>query len=316
MSQISRRSLLGAGVAGAVTVASAPPTSAATPRWPGHKPGKCYLGFATRSPLQRELDRVGSIGVRRHFYQWSIGPYEKRRIADDHAARRIPWVSFQPPSGNASTWRAIGNGQYDAEIRRRARAYAEFNKPIIVTFHHEPTEEGRSGDLPLQFRRAWCRVHDVMKDETNLRNVVSVPIIGEFTFNPWNRKDDPDDWVRPDVLSRCHFFGTDLYQNPSGEGLGVRLERIRDHLRNMGYGQKMIGIGEIGATGRWGPSAETWWRRQWNWVSNNTDKVGVISYYHNPAGTPSKPTWRLDQTSGLLDAFRRSVRSSVASARL
>ncbi|OLT16599.1 hypothetical protein BJF80_04350 [Serinicoccus sp. CUA-874] len=272
--------------------------------------------MSTNGDIAREVRKTGAIGVHRHYYQWSFGRGERSTIANDHANRRIPWVSFKPPGGGTNGWKQIANGQHDSAIRARARGYASYSRPIIVTFHHEPAEEARSSrDLPRQWRRAFCRIHDLMQDETNLRNVVFVPIIGDYTFNPWNKRDRPEDWATPDVVRRSGFFGLDLYQNQSGDGLDERIGRVREHLADAGYPNKMVGLGETGVALKFrNPSAVTWWQRQWQWASRNTDKIGVISYF-NSNNNPSRPDWRLSESAAKLRAFRDSL-SSWRSCRL
>lgn len=337
MSHISRRSLLrhggaltlGGAIAGhaGIDLAKAPemvplPPSdpkpfvgnarLAAPAWRGHQPGKIYLGMSTNGDISEDVRRTGAIGVHRHYYQWSFGRRERSTISSDHRLGRLPWISFKPPGG-ASSWKQIGDGRYDAAIRERARGYAAFSEPVIVTFHHEPAEEARSSrDLPRQWRRAFCRIHDVMQDETGLRNVAFVPIIGDYTFNPWNKKDRPGDWATPDVVSRSAFFGLDLYQNQSGEGYAERIGRVREHLADAGHPSKMVGLGETGVAMKFAnPSAVTWWRTQWDWSSRNTDKIGVISYFNSNV-KPSRPNWRLTEHSSKLAAYRTSLSSSKA----
>lgn len=310
MTDISRRSLLQftGGALGAAAFASAPVSAAhaATPQWPGHKPGRIYLGFSAQY-FSTTLARTGPVGLYRTYYRWSWSDGERRRITSDHAAGRIPWVSFKPPGKGRDTWRAIANGRYDADIRRRARGYASVNKPVIVTFNHEPQND--DPNYGADFSRAWCHIHDVMKRETNLENIVSVPIIGDWTFNPINRRMDHRDWVTTPMLNRCGFLGIDLYQNRSGDGYGERLGRVLNHMARLGHPKKMVGLGETGACNGYSISGAEWWRRQWAWSANNTDKICAISYFNSRRHNNSGNNWLLWETNAKLTEYRRGLNS-------
>lgn len=311
MTDISRRSLLqltgGAFAGAALSTAPVGTASAATAQWPGHKPGRIYLGFSTEK-FSETLRRTGPVGLYRTYYRWSWSEGERRRIQNDYANNRISWVSFKPPGQGRSVWRAIASGRYDADIRRRARGYASLSGPVIVTFNHEPQND--DPNYGADFSRAWCRIHDVMKNETNLKNVASVPIIGEWTFNPINRRMDPKDWVTRDMLNRCDFLGIDLYQNRSGDGYDERLGRVLNHMSKLGHSQKMVGLGETGARNGWSVSGATWWREQWNWAARNTDKIGAISYFNSLRNNSLGGNWRLWETDAKLAEYRRGLNSS------
>jgi hypothetical protein len=110
-------------------------------------------------------------------------------------------------------WRSIAAGKYDAPLRARARSYLTLPKPVIVTFHHEPSNDGTEAE-GADFAAAWCHIHDVFKAEGALSTVAFAPIAADFLFNPRNSR-NPGHWVTADVLSRVNdhsFLGIDLYQ--------------------------------------------------------------------------------------------------------
>lgn len=331
MMMLNRRSLVKAVGAAALAAPFAHSAVAATsshgprlpsranlhsPAWPGHRVGQVYLGVhAHADDLDRTLEDTGPVGVHRTFYQWDVSNREVSTITSDHASRRLPWVSFKPPGGTWHAWEAIGNGQYDEDIRARARVYAEFAQPIIVTFHHEPTDDAPSQGAA--FSKAWCRIHDVMADETALQNVVSVPITTDWIFDDWNKQDDPREWATPEVLDRCHFFGVDTYQQPSQRGNEERVGPLLDYLDSRGHGDKMVGIGETGATDDLpGKSGAEWWQEQWAWAEQNADRVGVISYYNYVHPRNSQYNWSLWQSQSKLSAFQDSLASPIAATSL
>lgn len=312
---LSRRDLLrftslaavGAGVGVGGLTATSSPARAGT-GWPGNQSGRIYLGCSAQD-FNATLSRTGPVGLHRTFHQWS-GSTEAKAIADDHAANRLPWVSFKPPSSPPGGWTAIASGHYDNDIRARARRYAGLSKPVIATFNHEPHTDSGS---PSDFAAAWCRVHDIMASETGLKNVASVPIAGEWIFNPVNRRNEPGDYVTSGVLARCSFLGLDLYQNRSGGGFAERVGRVISWLNSQGYPNKMVGIGETGCTEDYGsPSGAQWWTDSWNWAVANRDRIAAISYFNSLHNNNSGNNWLLWQSTSKLAAFQASLRSSTA----
>ena len=284
---------------------------AAPVQWPGHKPGYIYLGVSSQSNIEATVSRTGALGLQRTYYKWNDGTREDRNIRADHAARRLPWVSFKPPSSNPGGWDAVASGRHDADIRARARRYAGHSGPVVVTFNHEPHND--STGSPGDFAAAWCHIHDVMKSETGLQNVVSVPIIGDWVFNPTNRKDDPQDYLTAAVLDRCHFLGLDTYQNRSGQGYDVRMGRVLDFLDDRGHPTKMVGLGETGATEAFGsPSGAAWWNASWGWAEANRQRVAAVSYFNSLHNNNSGNNWLLWESTAKLNAFRASLASPWA----
>ena len=187
----------------------------------------------------------------RTYYQWDDGSREDRNIKADHAAGRMPWISFKPQSTRSGGWAAIASGKHDADIRARARRYANLSKPVIVTFNHEPHNDNTGS--PADFAKAWSRIHDVMKNETGLKNVMSAPILGEWEFSPINRNGDPGAYparVRPRPLPlRGHG------PLPEQDRRGLRRPPgpyILNWLDKRGHSDKAVGVGETGCTNDFG----------------------------------------------------------------
>lgn len=278
--------------------------------FPGHRPGLTYLGISSPETIESREKVLGRLGVQRSFYQWTGGTGEDRTIRADHAAGRLPWISFKPPTG-APSWAAVGGGSYDGDIRVRARRYAGYSKPVVVTFHHEPTNDSSDG---AAWSRAFVRIHDVMKAETGLKNVAFAPIVGEWAFNPKSRSTTTTPaFLTPAVLDRMAFLGIDCYQNSSGEGYDVRLGRVLAWLNASGHSDAMIGIGETGATDTFrNVTAVQWWERQWAWVARNSARVPVVSYFDSPLNSKATVAWPLQESAGKLAAYKRSLASSTS----
>jgi hypothetical protein len=311
--QVLKLGSLAVAVAAAPTALTSSLAAGATPavsgEWTGHKPGKIYLGNSGPN-FDQSLAMTGAIGLHRTYYTWSGGTAETHNITKDHAAARLPWISFSPPSSAPGGWAAVASGRFDADIRARARRYATYAKPVIVTFNHEPHTS--NAGTPAQFSAAWSHIHDVMKSETSLKNIVDVPIIGDWCYNPTNKNGHPEGYITQAVLSRCAFLGVDLYQNKVGDGYQVRLGRIISWLDAQGHSEKMVGLGETGATNGFGtPNAVSWWTAGWTWAAAHTSRVCAISYFNSLRGN-LKQNWALNESSAKLAAFKASLTSSTA----
>jgi hypothetical protein len=283
-------------------------SNAGSGRWPGHAPGKIMLGLSS-ADFAGSVSRTGPVGLHRTYYNWGDAG-EDRTIRADHASGRLPWISFKPPGGT-ETWSAIASGSYDADIRARANRYAGYAKPVISTFHHEPTND--AGD-PAAFAAAYVRIYDVMDAETGLKNVTFAPIIGDWEFNPRNKDGQPGAYLTSPVLERIPFMGVDLYQNSSNDGFDKRLSRIIDWLEYRGVADPMVGIGETGCCLSEDPRPEAWLQANWDWATANTDKIGAISYFDSTRNSKDAHVWRLDETPAKLSTYKKHLTSSKSAS--
>ena len=201
---------------------------------------------------EKESSLGQSYGVHRTYKQWNNWSGVAKEIQRDHAAGRLPWVSFKPPLQGAAGWSGIADGKYDADIKALATTLkANDDKPLLVTFHHEPSNDGTEDEGKL-WAAAYVHIHDLLKAEGALGpNVSDPPILQDWIFNPTNRLQDPINWATDEVLERVPFMGIDMYQNSSGETFAVRIPRIIDWMADRGYPNMMVGIGETGSTGNW-----------------------------------------------------------------
>lgn len=302
--RLTRRNFIELGCALGAATALAPwqapvgmGVGAPVSRWPGHQPGKVYLGMSTNRRFSAELEKTGAVGLHRTFGGWNDHEAQLRIIAADHAADRLPWISFKPPARHhARRWRDLAAGRYDAELRARARDYAALDKPAIVTFHHEPSNDGTNAE-GLLFAAAWCHIHDLFKRVGALETVAFVPVVAEWLFSPYNRK-NPDKWITPGVLRRVNatsFLGIDIYQTENHSGYDKRLGRILRWADARGYPRLMLGVGETGASAYYGGSPETWMRDNWAWCTDNPTRIGAVSYFNSTANSKPGRIWALDE---------------------
>jgi hypothetical protein len=290
------------------TSSSSPTTTIAAPgaQWPGQIPGKFYLGMSCGTMCSSKETQLGqSYGVHRQYKNWGDWTGVAKDIQQDNAAGRLPWISIKGPSGGPTGWQAVADGSYDDQIKALATVLkANDDRPVLITFHHEPSNDGTEADGAL-WAGAYVRFHDVLKAAGALANVADPPILGDWLFNPANRTQDPANWVTDAVLQRAPFLGIDLYENSSGETFADRLPRILDWMADRGYPNKMIGIGESGSTDSSYPvSAVDWINESLDWVAQHTDKVGVVSYFNSTNNSRSGVYWPLDETAAKLAAYR------------
>ena len=316
MSDISRRELFKWAAVGAAALAlpaagGGSALAAPSAQWAGHRPGRVYLGMSTPVSIAEARQEAGDFGLMRTFHGWNTLKAESRAIQRAHQASMIPWVSFASVGASKGGWRAIANGSQNAAIRARARHYASVSRPVIVTFHHEP--HGKMEGTRRDWADAFVRIHSVMKSETGLKNVALAPIIGDWEFNPRNKNGDPGGFLTDRVLERAAFLGTDLYQNQSGSRFSDRLGATMSWLDRRGYPQMMVGVGETGATNKFGrPDATTWWNDAWGFVRQERHRVGAVSYFNSNRNSKAWVYWPIDESWKKRKAYRSSVSDWVS----
>jgi hypothetical protein len=295
------------------TPTSTSTSSSTTAAWPGQIPGHFYLGMSCGTLCSdKESQLAQGYGVHRQYTSWGNWSGVAKDIQADAAAGRLPWISIKGPGGGPDGWQAVASGSYDAAIKDLATVLkANDDKPVLITFHHEPSNDGTEAQGVL-WAGAYDRFHDVLKSEGALVNVADPPILGDWLFNPSNKTQDPANWVTAGVLQRAPFLGIDLYENSSGETFADRIPRVLDWMAARGYPNKMVGIGETGSTDSSYPvGAVDWLNQSLNWAAAHTDKVGVVSYFNSTNNSRSGVYWPLDETSAKLGAYRNWLNQAV-----
>lgn len=292
----------------------------ATSRFPGHQPGLVYVGMSADGDWSSAVRLTGPVGLRRSFGGWSNDAGQLRTIAEDHAAGRLPWVSFKAPVNGASGWRQLAAGAWDAELRARARRYAALKAPVVLTFHHEPGDSGTQAE-GKDWAAAWCRVYDVFEAEGALNRVAMAPILSDWLFQPRNRAEDPADWVTRGVLRRIDaggFLGVDVYQNKTNDGFAERLGQVLAWCDAQGYPDTLVGVGEHASCRYFGdsPKPENWIRDNWAWAEANRANVAAVSYFHSTANSKTGHRWRLDEAGTTKLAKFKAMTSSRSAAQL
>jgi hypothetical protein len=284
-----------------------------TATWPGQRPGRVILGMSCGTVCaQREADLGQDYGVHRQYKNWGEWSAVAKDIREDHAAGRLPWISIKSPGG-ARGWQRVASGDHDAAIRDLATTLeANDDQPIILTFHHEPSNDGSEAQ-GVQWAAAYVHFHDVLDAAGALANVADVPIVGDWLFNPSNRAQDPENWVTSAVLRRAPFLGVDMYENASGDTYATRIPRITDWMAARGFPDKQVGIGETGSTNHYARStAVQWMNDSLSWASAHPEQVGVISYFNSTANSRAGVYWPLDESPAKMAAYRGWLDRSVS----
>jgi hypothetical protein len=277
-------------------------------RFPGHRPGKIYLGMSCGEMCGKKEPQLGrNIGVKRWYKKWDNWRGVEKAIEEDRRKHRLPWISIEGPNHGAATgWRDVGNGRYDADIRDLARVLKKHDgKPIFISFDHEPSNKAPD-DQGIWWARGYNHFHDVLKQAGALRNVAIPPIMADWMFSRFNHEDNPAHWLTPGVLARAPFVAVDVYENDKTTAYGQRLPRVLKWLGRHGHPRMMIGIGETASTDYYsGTTAAKWLNRSLRWAAHHRHRIAAISYFNSTAYSRAGAYWPLDESNAKLDTFRK-----------
>jgi hypothetical protein len=289
--------------------AAAPAKPKPKPRFPGHRPGRIYLGMSCGELCHQKIPQLRhNFGVHRWFKKWGNWRGVAKAIQDDQRHHRRPWISIEGPDRGAATgWRDVGRGDYDRDLRDLARTLkANDSQPVFISFDHEPSNKAE-GYAGAWWASGFNRFHDVLQNAHALQHVALAPIMAGWMFSKFNHGDRPVDWLRPGVLNRSDFVAVDVYENDKGLPFGQRLPRIARWLSRHGHPHMLLGIGESGSTDMYAEAmpAVTWLNRSLKWAAHHPNRVAVISYFNSTAYSRRGSYWPLDESPQKLAVFRK-----------
>jgi hypothetical protein len=303
----------------AAAAQSARPTThavkqAAKHRFPGHRPGRIYLGMSCGGMCDQKEPQLGrGVGLKRWYKKWGNWHGVEEAIQEDRRKNRLPWISIEGPARGAATgWRDVGRGRYDRDIRGLAKVLkANDNKPVFISFDHEPSNKAADSQGSW-WAHGYNRFYDVLKKAHALKHVAVPPIMADWMFNKYNHEDKPGSWLLPSVLRRAPFLAVDVYQNDSGRTFRPRLSRIARWLGNHGHPHMMLGVGESGATNFYrNTTAVKWLNRSLRWASHHPGRVAAISYFNSTAYSRDGAYWPLDESTKKLATYRKWLNKPV-----
>jgi len=172
------------------------------------------------------LESEASIDRRYDIFHDFLGSSEWARIADNGFPYssamqglvddgRIMLINWKNPGGPGE-WAAMARGSQDAIIDRTAAAFADFDQPVFLAFHHEPEDNiaalgdtDRQFELVADFASVYRRIHDRF-EAAGADNVIFVwDIMGFSRWYPYYEGglypgDDVVDWV---AFNQYNWYG-------------------------------------------------------------------------------------------------------------
>jgi hypothetical protein len=200
--------------------------------FPGHQPGKIYLGYgvdaascAAGSTLAEEQARTGATRLGRYYEgNMTSTSAEVSRFESELAAGRLAWISFKE---NPYSWAQIAAGDADDVLAAKAAAYRGVSGPGLITFHHEPSGDG----TPAEYVAAWQRILDVWQAAGGTGQITPTPILnGFFLGYPHSGRGYTDDemaeWLPDSLIARFRVIGYDGYDAGSYGNIGIPLVKV------------------------------------------------------------------------------------------
>ena len=212
-----------------VTVGAHPGKASTDQRFPGHRPGRIYLGMSCGDQCKQKRSPARTWHRAEALVQ-EVGQLARRREGHPGgpAQHRLPWISIEGPHSGAPTgWRDVGNGTYDRDIRALARVLKRNDDgPIFLSFDHEMSNNGptpkASGGRTASTTSTTCSRARTHSSTSRCRR--SRPSGCSRTSN---HAETPAHWLPPGVLRRASFIAVDLYENDKAKAYGQRLPRSR-----------------------------------------------------------------------------------------
>jgi hypothetical protein len=282
-------------------------TAKPRPQFPGHRPGRIYLGMSCDDCDKRDAQLGRNIGLIRTYVQWGVWDGVAKDIREARHDHRLPWISIEGPDNGSSTgWRSVGDGEHNREIRGLARVLkAHDDRPLFLSFDHEMSNNAPESE-GIWWAHGFNQFHDVLQNAHALRRVALAPIFVSWLFDPANTGQDPANWLPPSTLRRASFMGVDLYQSDSGKAFGRRLPAVHQWLARHGHRRMLIGLGEVGATDVFGNvGAAAWLNKSLHWSARHANRVAAISYFNSTANSDPNVYWPLDESQRKLDVYRK-----------
>jgi hypothetical protein len=259
-------------------------------RWLGDTAAKAEI-----NNFERMLGR--QVAIDHHFYSWwDSFPGELERF--DAANGRVPLVTWEPWGASL---RAIAGRSHDTLIRKRARALAQYRKPVFLRWGHEMNGNwypwgGSHNNGAKRYVAAWRHLHDVFEEE-GARNVIWVwcPNADDVPSQNWNNftnyypGDSYVDWVGIDGYN----WGTTRSWSSwrSFASLFSRVYGVYDN-------RKPIMIAETGSAERGGGKAG--WITYAGWTMRNTfPSVAAFVWFD----VRKENDWRVNSSQSALRSF-------------
>lgn len=241
-------------------------------------------------------------------------PVERQGVCTDHAR-----------------FRNIANGQFDGYIENWARAAKRLpkrngRKPIVlVRFAHEingsyfPWTIGNPlcGNTIRDYKRAWRRVHNLMRNKVGAKNVKLVWTVAKKGCpggcNPYKAYYPGNRYVQFVGFSSFNWgnhFPTRTW-TPMARGISQLMTMFKQ------FTKKPVIIAEL-ATNEFGHPSKPPDEAKYDWilkgyqaVYSKYPNIKAIVYLHEDLRRVNHPDWRINSTPGGMDAYRQLITTTV-----
>ena len=155
-----------------------------------------FLG-ANAADLTTVQSQAGQqLGLDRTYSQWG-DQLPSTQMLSDQSAGRLPALSVKPLGVSLQ---AVADGSQDEAIKRQAAGIKAYGTPVLLTFDHEPEQDGAAAAAP--FVAAWRHYVQVFRGEA-VTNVSWTLILESSTLSAgagdaWYPGDDVVNWIGAD----------------------------------------------------------------------------------------------------------------------
>jgi mannan endo-1,4-beta-mannosidase len=268
------------------------------------QPQRKYLGAAldgaprSLAPVRDFAERIGKQPNLLEYYVGWGGQFDAQGVRNTRAAGALPLMVWEP---FAPSIKAIADGATDDYAREFATAVRTLNLPVAISFGHEMNGHwypwGTRETDPVDFVRAWRRVHDIFLDvgATNVIWVWSPNVINpvpQVRLQPLYPGDSYVDWI-----------GVVGYYTDSGAStfptlFGPTTAAVRRFTR------KPVLIAETASEP--GPRKSKDVADLFAGVTASPDVVGFVWF-----DIVKRADWRVGSDPSALEAFRRGAASNL-----
>lgn len=286
-----------------------PPPTTSSPRFPGdpnpRQTSRTWWGAAVSgngSPAAHESAAGVPLAIRRRYYttvQWAPSPDSAllQAVREDHAANRLPWVSFK-----VSNWASAASGANDSQFDAIIAALESYAKPTWLIIAHEPENDGLlSADWRGMQARFRARMNAYAAANGPLKRLSFGSCLMSYTWNPASGRSPDDWWAGPGVHD---WVGIDHYTEAS--------HQIRRTPPWAALTSWLTAKSTPWALPEWGlrkedPEAVSKMQDFYDAMLDGTNDCVALTYFDSGLNSTGSG-WTLTNDYGLLDRFRALMR--------
>ena len=260
----------------------------------------------TELRTQRTLDIVHT------YHRWLQAfptPEESELARSGHQL----FINWQPtdPDGQLIPWSAIADGSQDTAIKSEALRLAALDRPVMVSFSHEPEADlGKEGSA-ADFAAAFRHVHDVAV-ASGASNIVWVWDVEGITTRRWERLYHQL-WPGSAFVN---WIAWDPYNFASCKGrpwLSFRrlVSPFYHWIESQPFGHRPLMLAEFGSIGApSGPDTKQAW---FTAIPGSLARFPALKalVYFDYSRPPATCDWTSDSTTAAASAFRSLAHSRM-----